>query len=194
MVAQPTAPQRTVDALDALPDDERVELIDGTLVYETTSFEHGDAQSSLGGEIKSRFGGDGPGGGVSGWWIGSEVTVEYAATQAFRHDVAGWRKDRVPERPVGRRVRVRPDWVCEILSTNKRKDLVEKRAVLQARGVPHYWIVDLHVPLLTVLRLGNDGYVIAATVAPGETARVEPFEAVELDVARLFGDVEKTPR
>jgi Uma2 family endonuclease len=175
-----------LDELDA--DDDRVEIIDGELVREATSFEHGDAQTSLVVEIKGRFRGRGPDGG-EGWWLASEVDVVYAANQVFRHDVAGWRKSRVPVRPVGKRVTTRPDWVCEILSTNRNKDLRDKRAVLHAHGVPHYWIVDLEAPLLTVLRHHADGYLIVTTCAPGEVARLEPFDSVELEVARLFGDI-----
>ena len=179
----------TVDALDAFEDDEHVEVIDGELVRETTSFAHGDAQISLGGEIKSRFRGDGEGG-APGWWIGTEVTVVFAPTQGFLHDVAGWRKDRVPRRPEGRKVVLRPDWVCEILSSNKRKDLVTKRKTLHEAGVPPYWILDPDKLELTVLRHAPEAYLLVATVFPGDFARLEPFDAVELEVTRLFGDIE----
>lgn len=167
-------------------DDERVELIGGELVVETTSFAHGVAQVAIAGEIRGhlRGGGSPP---DDGWWIASEVDVVYGEHDAFRHDVAGWRRARVPTMPKERRVAIRPDWVCEILSTNRNKDLRDKRRVLHACGVPHYWLVDLDAPLLTVLRHHADGYVIVATVAPGEVARLEPFHAVELDVAVLFG-------
>jgi Uma2 family endonuclease len=179
----------TVDVLDTLPDEERAEVIDGVVVYEAmTGFPHGDAQSSLASELKSRFGGGGPPG-AGGWWIATEVTVVYAADQGFRHDLAGWRKDRVLERPTERKVKIRPDWVCEILSTNRRKDLVQKRRVLHANGVPHYWIVDPDAFELSILRWHADAYLLVATVSPGETARLEPFDAVELDVTRLFGDI-----
>ncbi len=175
--------------LDALGEEEHAEIIDGQLVRETmTSFEHGDAQVSLGGELKSRFRGDGPSGG-GGWWIATEVDVLYAETQIFRHDAAGWRKSRIPKRPSGPRVTIAPDWVCEILSTNRNKDLVDKRRVLHEQKVPHYWILDLEAPLLSVLRYHPDGYLIVATVAPGERARLEPFDAIELDVEKLFGDL-----
>jgi Uma2 family endonuclease len=190
-MADPARKILTVEALDAVPDSERAELIDGALVYEAmTSFEHGDAQSSLAAEIKQRFGGGG-GSDRPAWWIATEVTVEYEAAQAFRHDVAGWRKDRVPKRPVGRRVKTLPDWACEILSTNKKKDLVDKRRVLHAHEVPHYWIVDLDARVLTVLRWNREGYILAATVSPGERAALEPFDAVELDVTKLFGDLDE---
>ncbi|NUP09442.1 MAG: Uma2 family endonuclease [Polyangiaceae bacterium] len=179
----------TVADLDAFDQDEdRVELIGGEIVRESTSFEHGDAQLSIGIEIKGRFQGSGPPGG-EGWWFGSEVDVVYSEIDCFRHDVSGWRKSRVPDRPAGRRVRIRPDWVCEILSTNRNKDLRDKRRTLHQHGVPHYWIMDLEEPLLTVLRHHADGYVIIATVGPGERARLEPFDAVELEVAALFGDL-----
>ncbi|MFO0618423.1 MAG: Uma2 family endonuclease [Polyangiaceae bacterium] len=184
------APRKlTVDDLDGLEDDDRVELIDGEIVRDAmTSFEHGDAQSSLSAELKGAFRGDGPPGG-EGWWLVSEVSVVYGANQCFQHDLSGWRKSRVPERPVGKRVTLRPDWVCEILSTNRSHDLHAKRRVLHACGVPHYWIVDLEAPLLTVLRHAPDGYLIASTHEPGERARIEPFDAIELEVVRLFGDI-----
>jgi Uma2 family endonuclease len=189
-----TVPQiQTVSALDAFDEDEHVELIDGRLVHEAmTSFEHGDAQSSIAVELKSRFRGHGPPGG-EGWWIATEVDVVYSDAQCFRHDVAGWRKSRVPERPVGRRVTVRPDWVCEVLSTNRNKDLVGKRRALHRHGVPHYWTIDPDEPLLTVLRHHPDGYLIVTSVFPrdgADGARLEPFESVELEVSRLFGDIE----
>jgi Uma2 family endonuclease len=180
----------TVDALETL-DDERVEVIDGELVRDAApTFEHGDAQASLVSEIKSRFRGGGPPSAGGGWWLATEVTVVYEPHQGFIHDLAGWRKDRTPTRPRGPRVTTRPDWVCEILSTNKRKDLVDKRAVLHAHGVPHYWIMDLDAMRLTVLRWHVDGYLVAAEALPGERTRLEPFEAVELEVSRLFGDID----
>jgi Uma2 family endonuclease len=189
-MTSPARPRVTVEALDAYGEDDHVEVIDGELVHEAmTSFEHGDAQGSLIGELKHHFGGGGPPGGDGGWWIGSEVDVEYSKTQGLRHDLSAWRKARVPGRPVGKRVTIVPDWVCEILSTNRNRDLVDKRRILHSFAVPHYWIMDLEEPLLTVLRYHLDGYLIVASARPGERARLEPFGAVELEVVRLFGDI-----
>ena len=178
----------TVEVLDEYDDDDRVEVIGGELVRDAmTTFEHSDAQAALAAELKPRFGGRGPDG--KGWWIGTEVTVIYADDQGFRHDLAGWRKERVPQRPRGPRVTERPDWVCEILSTNRRKDLVDKRTTLHAYGVQHYWVMDVDALRLTVLRHHPDGYLLVGEHGPGDRARIEPFEAVELDVSRLFGDL-----
>lgn len=188
-MSAPARARLSVDVLDELPDEQHAEIIDGELVIEAmTSFDHGDAQSSLAGSIKGRFGGGGPGG-TGGWWIATGVSVVYAGDQGFRHDVAGWRKDRTPLRPSGRRITTRPDWVCEILSTNKRKDLVLKRHVLHDRGVPHYWILDPDGRTLSVLRWHAEGYLLGAAVSPGEVATLEPFDAVELVTSALFGDL-----
>lgn len=182
----------TVDLLDQLADDDRAEVICGDLVREAmTSFAQGDAQLSTGAELSSRFrdGGDGR----AGWWFASEVIVIYSPRDGFRHDLAGCRKDRVPTRPAGRSVTSRPDWVCEILSTNKRKDLVDKRRALHEHGVPHYWILDPEGQVLTVLRHSAEGFIVASVACPDDRARLEPFDAVELEVTRLFGDIEVTP-
>ena len=66
----------------------------------------------------------------------------FDAANTFQPDVTGWRRDRVPEGSGGVPVMVRPDWVCEILSSNKRNDLVKKKRVYHRHQVPHYWIVD----------------------------------------------------
>lgn len=180
----------TVDALDELAD-VHAEVIDGALVVESmATFEHSQAQIAIGTELFGRFRGRGPDG-RGGWWIATEVTVEYASDQGYRHDLAGWRKDRLLERPTGPRVKSRPDWACEILSTNKRHDLIAKRRVLHRHGVPHYWLLDPEARLLTVLRHHPDAYLMIATHEPGERARIEPFDMVELEVARFFGDIDE---
>jgi Uma2 family endonuclease len=190
MVAKPVE-RVTVDALDAFEDGERVEVIDGELARDAApTFEHSDAQGSVISEVKVHFRGRGPEG-KGGWWLGTEVTVLYAKDQGLIHDVAGWRKERVPLRPTGPRVSERPDWACEILSTNKRRDLIQKRAVLHRAGVPHYWIMDLVAGRLTILRWHAEGYIVAAEALPGERARLEPFDVVELEVSRLFGDIDE---
>ena len=60
--------------------------------------------------------------------------------------------------------------------------------VLQHHGVPHYWLIDLEHQVLTVYRLRDGEYLVAALAQPGERARLEPFDAIELEVSLLFGD------
>jgi len=153
---------------------------------------HGKTELKLGellGPFNRRTGGPrGPG----GWWLMSEVEVLYGQTaEVFRHDVLGSRRDRHSECPASMPVKTRPDWVCEILSpTTARYDLVQKQRTLHAHGVPHYWIVDPEREMLTVLRHSEPGYVQVLTGGVGDVVRAEPFEAVEISVAELFGKEE----
>ena len=152
------------------------------------SAEHGGSQLAFGALLTRRFqrppGGRWPG----GWWFGTEIGVEYETHEIYRHDVVGWRRDSVPDRPTGRPVRIRPDWACEVLSpTNAKRDLVDKFQVLHTNRVPHYWIADPLEHTLIIHRWEPRGYLVALTAAAGDVVRPEPFESVELRIAALFG-------
>jgi Uma2 family endonuclease len=83
---------------------------------------------------------------------------------------------------------IRPDWVAEVLSTsNAGNDLVKKLRTLHRHGVPHYWIVDPEHRTLTVMRWTPDGYLTALTAEEHDVVRAEPFDAIDLHVAMLFG-------
>lgn len=175
-------PLATAASLIALGD-AAFEVLGGELVRKAEpSAEHGDAQAGVVASLRPLF--QRPGGA----WIFTEVDIELAPHDIVRPDLAGWRRERVPERPTGRPVRVRPDWICEVLSaSNANTDLVEKLALYSRSGVPHYWIVDPQNETLTVHRLVPDGYLIAMRVGKDAVVRAEPFEAVELRVCTLFG-------
>ncbi|MBI5482381.1 MAG: Uma2 family endonuclease [Deltaproteobacteria bacterium] len=182
------APATTADLL-ALAEDVAAEVVDGELVEKAApSFEHGQTQFLICVHL-GRFGGPPSGGGAAGWWIATEVDVEYEPRQVYRHDVVGWRRSRVPERPAGRPIRARPDWVCEILSaSNASTDTVRKLRTLHRDQVPHYWIADPERRTLTVLRWATEGFLTIMTAEAGERARAEPFDEIELDVAGIFGE------
>jgi Uma2 family endonuclease len=188
MAAPHTELATFVDLL-ALPDDVRAEIIHGVIVEKASpSGEHGGSQAAFSAALIRRFqrrpGGRWPG----GWWFGNEIDLEYETHEVYRHDVVGWRRDRVPERPTGRPIHTRPDWVCEVLSpSNARHDLVDKLQVLHTNRVPHYWIADPLERTLIVHRWQPRGYLVILTAAAGDTVRAEPFDAVELRVAALFG-------
>jgi Uma2 family endonuclease len=128
----------------ALPDDARIELIDGEFVEKAMpAFEHGLAQSNTSGAIRGPFNRrpGGPGG-PGGWWIVTEVDV-LLDERVFRPDISGWRRERLPSPPKDRPVAVRPDWICEIVSdSNRTTDTVTKLRRYHQAGVPHYWILD----------------------------------------------------
>jgi Uma2 family endonuclease len=82
-----------------------------------------------------------------------EIHVEYAVGEVHCHDAAGWRRARAPARPEGWPVKLRPDWVCEIVSPrHERRDHVDKPQVLHAAEVPYYWLMDPEEKILLVQR------------------------------------------
>ena len=183
----------TLADLLAIPEGERHhELIDGELVEKKAATpRHGVAQGAVVGSLRVPFSRK-PGGprGPGGWWFATDIEVTFAPNQIFRPDVLGWRRDRVATPPEEFATNVVPDWVCEILSTNRGDDLVKKfRAYHEARVAP-YWVLDPLDSTLTVHRWQQDGYVVAQRSQRGERVRPEPFDALEFEVGVFFGDDE----
>lgn len=182
----------TAADLLAIPEEERFhEVIGGEIVRKALpSARHGGAQGRVVRSVSPydrRPQPPRPG----GWWFGVEVEVELAPTEIYRPDVVGWRRERMPELPEEVPVKVRPDWVCEVLSpSNKRNDTIKKQRVYHRSGVPHYWIVDPIEETLLVYRWHEDGYLLLLAAERGDRVRSEPFDAVELSVGVLFGDDE----
>jgi Uma2 family endonuclease len=182
----------TLEDLLAIPEEERRhEIIDGELVEKgAASGEHGRAQADLVTALNSRFGRRPGGRWPGGWWFATEVEILFPRGQIFRPDIVGWRRERVPEPPTGVPLSILPDWVCEILSTNRRNDLIKKKRSYQQSHIPHYWILDPAEETLTVHRWGPDGYIEVLAAQREERVRAEPFNAVELHVGLFFGDEE----
>lgn len=165
------------------------ELLDGELSQKAAPlFSHSDAQFSIGEQIRRYFRGPPRGDAPGGWWIGGEVHVELAPREVVVPDVVGWRIDRCPEPPSGFPVKLRPDWICEVVSpSNPARDTVRKLRIYHRAGVPHYWLADPEQQSITVFRWQPEGYLLVLTAQPPEQVRPEPFDAVEYSVAALLG-------
>lgn len=187
----PAAPKRSPATLHealARPESERVELIRGSLMPKAApTAEHGRTQSRLVRDIGGPFdrlpGGQWPG----GWWILTEVDVALGP-ELLRPDVAGWRRERVPQPPSGRPIGIRPDWICEVLSPSTENiDRVDKLHSYFQAGVPHLWLADPIERVLEVYRRTEVAFALILTAKSGQKIRAEPFDAVELEVDELFG-------
>lgn len=183
----------TLDDILAIPEDERFhEVLDGELMRKARAGgEHGLTHFAVSSLLGSHFrrrpnGAERPG----GWWFTTDTEVELAAHQAVRPDIAGWRRTRLPDKPAGFPLRLRPDWVCEVMTDGdaRRRDGVQKRRIYADYLVPHYWLLDTQRQTLTVLRLEERGYVDLFEAGIGERVRAEPFDAIELQVGGLFGE------
>jgi Uma2 family endonuclease len=187
---EPARPETIADLL-AIPESDRFhELVEGSLVdKEAASGKHGEAQLSLGILLRP-FRRGGAGGGPGGWIFATEVEVQFDDANVLRPDAVGWRRERLAELPAEVPIGVIPDWICEILSTNRANDLVRKKRIYHRHRVSHYWVIDPDAEMLTVYRYAPEGYLEALVAVRGETVRAEPFDARELAVGVLFGDDE----
>lgn len=176
----------TIQDLLARSEDDRLELIRGTLIEKANpTAEHADAQAGTTGTLQELFQRK-RGGGPGGWRFFTELDVQFGP-EVLRPDVCGYRRERMAERPRGRPVTLVPDWVCEILSiSNESRDRVEKLETYFRFGVPHYWLINPVEGTLEVFRRTDLAFALVRAAHRGQRVRAEPFDAVELNVDELL--------
>jgi len=184
---QPARKRATYDDLLALPEGTRAEIVAGEVVTLPAPMpRHLRVQRTLGSFVGGPFDDDDGYGGPGGWWIFMEIDVRFELHETVRADVAGWRRERLP-RPNVRPVDVVPDWICEVLSaSNAARDRVEKRALYAKHGVAYYWMIDPEARTLEALVLERGRWLEVGSYDDTMTARIAPFDAIELPVGRLF--------
>jgi Uma2 family endonuclease len=176
----------TYEDLQALPENMVGEIIDGELVASPRpALRHAAAASALGGDLTTTFGrhrGPGPGG-----WIILDEPELHVVGQIMVPDLAGWRRDRLPEIPDAPYLELAPDWVCEVLSPSTiAHDRTRKTHYYAKAGVGHLWFLDPAPQTLEVYRLEQGGWRLVDAFAGPIEVRAEPFDAVELDLANLW--------
>ncbi len=181
-------PQRATYAdLMAVPDHLVAEIIDGELIVSPRpAVLHARASSRLTAVLGGPFdwGRDGPG----GWVILIEPELHLGPEpDVLVPDLAGWRRERMPELPDTASVSLAPDWVCEVLSPSSEKvDRARKMRIYAREKVAHLWLINPTPQTLEVFRLESPGWFLAAVHQGNEKVRAEPFDAIELDLAALW--------
>jgi Uma2 family endonuclease len=131
--------------------------------------------------------------GPGGWCILLEPEL-HLGPDVLVPDLAGWRRTRMPVVPDAAYFELPPDWVCESLSPSTTSfDRVKKLAIYARESVPHGWLLDPLAHTLEVLRLENGRWTILATHAGAEVVPAEPFEAIEMELAILWGETAASP-
>jgi Uma2 family endonuclease len=171
--------------LEKLPPHLVGEILFGALVaHPRPSPRHGGATSALSAISTNafQFGVGGPGG-----WIfvvepelrlGPHVTVP---------DIAGWRRERLPNVPEKAFFDVAPDWICEVISPSTEKyDKGDKRRIYAHYAVPHLWHVDPRAKTLEVFRLQGRDWLLTHTFVDQEDVSAPPFDAITFSLGLLW--------
>ncbi len=173
------------DVLNA-PENKVAEILDGDLFLSPRPGpRHAVAGSRLG-RILGPF--DDDPGGPGGWWILDEPELHFGE-HVVVPDLAGWRREHMPAIPDVAFFTLAPDWVCEVLSpSTERIDRARKLRIYAEVGVAHAWLVKPSHRTLEVLRLSDGLWSIRGVWEDTAVVRAEPFEAIELDLGRLWPD------
>jgi Uma2 family endonuclease len=191
-MASPLKRRATYDDLLQVPPNRVAEIVDGELhVSPRPASRHALASSRLGSELGPPF--DRGRGGPGGWWILDEPELHLGG-DVLVPDLAGWRRERMPEFPDTPAFTLAPDWVCEVVSPNtERLDRARKMPVYARENVSHLWLVNPVARTLEAYRLAEGRWLLLATHEGAARVRAEPFDAVELDLTSLWGEGDRRP-
>ena len=171
----------------AVPPHRVAEVIHGVLhTFPRPASRHARASSRLGTRLGPFDSDTGPGPG--GWVLLDEPELRLDG-HILVPDLAGWRRERMPEIPDAPFFELAPDWICEVLSPSTAVvDRMEKMPIYASWGIGHAWLVD---PILQYLEAYEQHAKARAWRMLGswkgdERVRVPPFDAVELELAALW--------
>ena len=185
-MALPRKKPATYEDLLAVPEHLVAEIVDDELfTTPRPAAPHAVALSNLTAELVSQFGygrEDRPG----GWVILTEPELHIVG-QVMVPDLAGWRRERMPEVRDVPFFELAPDWLCEVVSPSTGAlDRAKKMPHYARSGVGHVWLVDPTPRTLEIYRLDGGGWRLEATREGDTVVNAPPFAALALDLTRLW--------
>ena len=175
------------EQLEALPEGLTGEILNGQLhAQPRPTGLHAKTESELTHDLVGSYGRGR--GGPGGWWILVEPEIHFVTDrEVVVPDLAGWRKERMPQIPEGHRFEVVPDWVCEILSpSTESKDREVKMPIYAHYGVAYAWLVDPKRRTLEAYALDSGEWRLLADASGNDCIAVAPFDALKLDLSNLW--------
>lgn len=181
MVMRTTRPKKTVDDYLRLPDDVRVELIDGEFfVTPAPRLPHQDVILRLG-TLLQIF--------VKSRGLGKIVIAPFDCVLSnevvVQPDLLFIRADQLPD--ATDRLYGPPDVAIEVLSpTNATHDRIVKRNLYEAYGVPEYWIVDPDEKTVEVMHLREGRYELVGIFEGDDRIESPTFPNLDVKTAAVF--------
>ena len=128
-------------------------------------------------------------GGPGGWIILVEPEL-HLGDDILVPDLAGWRQERMPVVPEAAYFEVAPDWICEVLSrSTEKRDRLQKLRIYARAGIQYAWLVHPRRRTLEAFKLQEGRWLSIATLGDSDRARIEPFDAIELDLGLLWANL-----
>ncbi len=169
----------------AAPEMKIAELVAGDLYLSPRpSLRHATSATVLGADLNDAFhrGRRGPG----GWWILFEPELHFGA-DVLVPDIAGWRRERLPQIPDAPGMELAPDWLCEVLSpSSERFDRRTKLPLYAQAGVSHLWLVHPANRELEVYASVEQQWSFLEKYSGNVTVFAPPFESVSIDLEPLW--------
>jgi Uma2 family endonuclease len=184
-MGEPAARHATYEDLLQVPERLVAEILNGELhTHPRPSPKHAVAAAKVGGELYGPFfkGIGGPG----GWWILDEPEL-HLDLQVVVPDLAGWRRERMPELPETAWFELTPDWVCEVLSpSTAQTDRGIKMPLYAERKIRHLWLLDPLIKTLEAYELREGHWSLMAVLKEDDRVRLAPFDAIEFSLSDLW--------
>jgi len=192
-----------------LPDNAVGEILAGQLYASPRPApRHARASTALTGSLWDPY--DRGDGGPGGWWILDEPEL-HLGEDVLVPDLAGWRRERMPELPETAWFGLAPDWVCDNFARSKigppqagpkgepqgrgeqilspataRIDRGIKMGIYAREQVPFLWLVDPDARTLEVYRLEGPHWLLLTTLKEDDPVRQPPFDSTEFLLDRLW--------
>ena len=185
-MTSPATRRATYEDILALPEHVTGEIIAGELYTQARpAGPQTLVASGLGMDLGSPF--DRGRGGPGGWFIAHEPELHLAG-DVLVPDLAAWRVARLPvEARKGAYFTVVPDWVAEVASpSTTQRDRLIKVPVYAGHDVAHLWLVEPVEGRVEAYELSAGRWVWRGTWAEEREAAIPPFDAVPLDLIRLW--------
>jgi Uma2 family endonuclease len=187
-LADPSAPELSLDEWFALPEDEPGELVDGRLEEEEAPDYLHELLVALLGRL------------LGNWTFLRGGLVAGSGAKFAVGSRRGWKPDLTVYLPGSRRpparglIRVPPDIAIEIVSPTPRdgrRDRVEKVADYAAFGVTWYWLLDPQLRSLEILELDGQGrYLHVLGASTGTLEKIPGCEGLTLDLEALWAAID----
>lgn len=187
-MTQPAGPLRpaTIADWEAVPSAYTAHLIDGQLyAMGRPRPRHANTLTGVLEALRGPFhrGVGGPG----GWLLLPEVDVRIRQN-IVAPDLAGWRRERLPETPDETPIQLAPDWVCEVLSPGTETfDRGVKATWYASVGVSWMWVIDPEARTLEAFRNDGGAWRPEGRWQGEGNVSAQPFDACPWPLASLWG-------